>query len=307
MKKRLLCFGFGYTARHLARHLDADEWDVAGTTRTGLWAEGLSRYHPDVRILRLRGHDDSFLRDFQAVLEDCTHLLVTAPPDENGDPFLRDYASVLEKAPVDWIGYTSSTGVYGDTRGDWVDETSPCRPGSERAKLRLEAEDAWRAFGARTGMPVTVFRLSGIYGPGRCTVSDLLRIESAARGTPPVPIAKEGHVFSRIHVDDIARAVHASMDAPGAGGLYNLADDEPAPHADVVRYSYELLGMPAPETLEFEDASRTMSPMALSFWSECRRVRNDRMKSDLGAELLYPSYREGLAAVLEEQRLPEAE
>ena len=223
------------------------------------------------------------------MLPGTTHMLVSIPPDLEGDAVLRLLREEIAALPdLGWIGYLSTVGVYGDWQGQWVDETSPTRPKSERSLRRVQAERAWLDLGRETGKRVQVFRLSGIYGPGR-SVIDNLKAGTARR------IVKPGQVFNRIHVDDIAQVLAAAIDSPSTHGIYNVSDDEPAPPEDVVAYAAELLGLPTPPAIAFEAAG--LDGMAASFWSECKRVSNARVKADLGLELLYPTYREGLKAL----------
>jgi nucleoside-diphosphate-sugar epimerase len=216
-------------------------------------------------------------------------MLISIPPDLEGDAVLRhhleDIAALRDLA---WIGYLSSIGVYGDWQGRWVDETAPPRPISERSLRRLQAERLWRSFAHETGKRVAVFRLAGIYGPGR-SVLETLRAETARR------IVKPAQVFNRIHVDDIARVLSAAMARPGAYDLYNVADDEPAPPQDVVAFAAEVLGLPVPPAVAFDRAG--LSSIAATFWAENKRVGNARIKQDLGVELAYPTYREGIRAL----------
>ena len=215
--------------------------------------------------------------------------MISIPPNLEGDAVLRDFAGDIAALPdLAWVGYLSTVGVYGDTDGAWVDETSPVRPLTERSLRRAEAEQAWLDLGASTGRRVEVFRLAGIYGPGR-SVLDNLGAGTARR------IVKPGQVFNRIHVDDIARVLAAAIDKDTGHRVFNVSDDEPAPPEDVVAYAAELLGLPVPETVAFEAAG--LSGIAASFWSECKRVKNERIRRDLGVELLYPTYREGLRAL----------
>jgi nucleoside-diphosphate-sugar epimerase len=197
-------------------------------------------------------------------------------------------AATLSHLPnLRWAGYLSTTGVYGDCGGAWVDEDSPLAPNVERARRRVEAEQAWRA----AGLPLHIFRLAGIYGPGRSAI-DSVRAGTARR------IVKPGQVFSRIHVEDIAQSVLASLDHPRPGAVYNLCDDDPAPPQEVIAYACRLLGVAPPPEIPWQQALATLSPMALSFYADSKRVRNDRMKAELGVTLAYPSYREGLRAIL---------
>jgi len=267
----LFCFGFGYTAGHLARSLPAG-WQSGGTTR-----------HRD-------GKPGAQLFGEALDLSGITHLLQSIPPEEAGDPVLLRYRAALREArSLRWIGYLSTTGVYGDHGGALVDETTPPAPTSERARRRVAAERDWLAFGEEIGVPVRVFRLAGIYGPGRSTLDDV-RAGTAKR------IVKPGQMFSRIHVEDIAGVLRAAMETRSQAAIFNVCDDEPAPPSEVVAYSCSLLGVPVPPETPFDPAS--MSPMALTFWADNKRVDNALMKRELGVELLYPTYREGLAACL---------
>jgi nucleoside-diphosphate-sugar epimerase len=227
--------------------------------------------------------------EVRSLLAGTTHVLISIPPDLEGDPVLRDFADDIAALPdLAWIGYLSTVGVYGDAKGAWVDEASPTRPLTERSLRRAEAERAWLDFGASTGRRVEVFRLSGIYGPGR-SVIDNLRAGTARR------IVRPGQVFNRIHVDDIARVLAAAIDKDTGHHIFNVSDDEPAAPEDVVAYAAELLGLPVPPVVAFEAAG--LSGMTASFWSECKRVRNERIRRSLAVELLYPTYREGLRAL----------
>ena len=224
--------------------------------------------------------------DLGSALERATHILCSAAPDAAGDPFLRAEPRIAQAKAV-WVGYLSTTGVYGDHDGGWVDETTPLTPQSERGRQRVLAENQWQA----TGLPVHIFRLAGIYGPGRGPF-EKVRDGTARR------IIKPGQVFSRIHVDDIAQVLEASIHHPNPGAAYNVCDDNPCPPQEVIAYAAQLLGMPEPPAVPFEQVAPTMTPMALGFYSESKKVRNDRIKAELGVKLLYPDYPEGLAALL---------
>ena len=222
----------------------------------------------------------------------ATHLLLSIPPDAAGDPAYDVHGADIVRCAgrsLRWIGYLSTTGVYGDHGGGWVDEETPPQPSGDRARRRVEAERAWRGFGDAHGIPVHVFRLPGIYGPGRSQL-DAVRAGRAHR------IDKPGQVFSRIHVDDIVATLRASMDRPRAGALFNVADDEPAPSHAVTAFACALLGVSPPPLIPFAQAE--LSPMARSFYADNRRVGNDLIKRELGVTLRHPDYRAGLRAIL---------
>jgi nucleoside-diphosphate-sugar epimerase len=271
----LFCFGLGYSARALGDRLRARNWTVTGTSRAG--AGGTIAFDGE--------------RDLPGgALDGVTHILVSAPPDAGGDPVLRRCRDELiaRAHQLAWVGYLSTTGVYGDHGGGWVDEETPRAPLSDRAIRRAEAEDAWLALARDHGVATHVFRLAGIYGPGRN------QLEAVLNGTAK-RIVKPNQVFSRIHVADIAGVLEASIANPNPGRVYNVADDEPAPPQDVVAFAAELLGRPAPPEVPFEEAE--LSPMGRSFYAESKRVDNRRIKQELGYTLVYPTYREGLTAL----------
>ena len=280
MGKTLLSFGHGYSARALARRLLPQGWTVLGTTRNpdkarSLKAEGITP------ILWPDG-------DLRGALSKASHILCSAAPEADGDPvlaLLRD--QIARAAPrLEWVGYLSTTGVYGDHDGGWVDEDTALTPSTRRGRMRVEAEQAWQSL---PGLPLHIFRLAGIYGPGRGP------FEKVRNGTAR-RIIKPGQVFSRIHVDDIAQVLEASIHRPRPGAIYNLCDDDPAPPQDVIGYAAELLGLPLPAEVPFDQADLT--PMARSFYAESKRVRNDLIKTELGVKLLHPDYRHGLRALL---------
>ncbi|MEO0744951.1 MAG: SDR family oxidoreductase, partial [Pseudomonadota bacterium] len=221
-----------------------------------------------------------------------THLLISAGPDADGDPVLRAVGDQIaaRARQFEWVGYLSTTGVYGDHQGAWVDERTPLAPSTRRGQWRKDAEAAWAAI---PDLPLHVFRLAGIYGPGRGPFAKV-RAGTARR------VIKEGQVFSRIHVEDIAQVLAASIARPHPGAAYNVCDNDPAPPQDVIGHAAELLGLPLPPAEPFETAE--MTPMARSFYAESKKVRNDRIKDELGVTLRYPSYREGLAALLAAER-----
>jgi nucleoside-diphosphate-sugar epimerase len=281
----LFAFGLGYSAAHFVRrHRDRFE-GIAGTVTSqekaaALRAEGIEAFVFD------GGSADPRIAD---ILAGAGALLASVPPDEGGDPALRRFEKEIAAAPrLAWIGYLSTVGVYGDHAGAWVDEGTPARPLGARSRQRLAAEEAWLALGARSGKAVQVFRLAGIYGPGRNALAQL------AAGTAR-RIVKSGQVFNRIHVDDIAAVLMASIARPNPGAVYNLADDEPAPPQEIVAHAARLAGVAPPPEIPFEEAR--LGPMAASFWDECKRVSNRRIKDELGVALTYPTYREGLAAL----------
>jgi nucleoside-diphosphate-sugar epimerase len=281
----LFCFGLGYSAARVARLLADEGWSIAGTARTQEGVDAIAR----------AGYA-GFLFDGTApgrgvseALTDATHVLVSAPPDAGGDPVLRHHAGDLSRArSLSWIGYLSTIGVYGDSGGAWIDETAPTDATTARGRLRIEAEQQWLALGTHADVRKRVFRLAGIYGPGRSAI-ERLREGTAHR------IVKPGQVFNRIHVEDIAGSVLASIAGRGKEQIYNVTDDEPAPPQDVVTYAAELLHMPPPPEIDF-DAAR-LSPMAASFYADNKRIRNARLRQDLGLTLKFPTYRDGLRAI----------
>jgi nucleoside-diphosphate-sugar epimerase len=290
---RLFCFGFGFSAAALARRLRGKGWRTAGTCRgedkrRRLEAAGIEAHLFD------RGRP---LAEPAQALAGTTALLISAPPDRLGDPVLDHHAENIAALRSAWIGYLSTTGVYGDTGGAMVDETAPLAPTSERSRRRVAAEAAWLAFGRDHGLAVHLFRLAGIYGPGRSVFAQV-RAGQARR------IDRPGHLFSRIHVDDIARILEASLARPSAGAVYNVCDDEPAAQADVIAHACELLGLSVPPLVAFEEARKGMSPMALSFWADNRRVDKARIKRELWVRLVCPDYRAGLRAVLAAEEDP---
>lgn len=281
----LLCLGLGFTARALARRLADQGFRIAGTARS---AEGAAAIATEGwQGLVLDGARRSAELDEAMAL--ATHILVSAPPDDAGDPILRGLGDALAlSGHVAWIGYLSTVGVYGNHGGGWVDETtSPTDPGI-RGQRRLDAEAAWLGFGRLHAIRVEVFRLPGIYGPGRSPIDQLLA--GTARR-----IVKPGQIFNRIHVDDIAAALEAAIAGPPRHEIYNLVDDEPAPSDEVIAFAAHLIGMEPPPAIDFADAP--LLPMARSFYAQSKRVSNARMKEALGVRLAYPTYRQGLAAI----------
>jgi nucleoside-diphosphate-sugar epimerase len=282
MTGTLLSLGHGYSASALARRLLPQGWRIIGTTRSADRAA----------VLRAGGVEPLLWPgDLTPALADATHLLSSIAPDEAGDPALAAHGAEIAAAPLRWVGYLSTTGVYGDHQGGWVDESTPLTPSTQRGVQRVRAEAEWQAL----GLPLHIFRIAGIYGPGRGPF-EKVRDGTARR------IVKPGQVFSRIHVDDIAQVLEASVNRPNPGAIYNLCDDDPAPPEDVIGHAATLLGLPLPPAIAFDQAD--LSPMARSFYAESKRVRNDRIKSELGVRLIHPDYRAGLAALLRAESAP---
>jgi len=286
----LFCFGFGYSALALARCLIASGWAVTGTCRS---AE---------KAATLRGAGFSatlFDRDRPvdpAALHGVSHLLVSVPPDAAGDPVFARHGDDTAALPgLSWLGYLSTTGVYGDRGGGWVDETARLLPTGERGRRRVAAEQGWLGLWRDNGVPVHIFRLAGIYGPGR-SAFDAMRAGTAKR------IDKPGQVVSRIHVQDLATVLVASIGQPRPGAVYNVCDDDPAPSQAVVAHAATLLGVPPPPLVPFEAAG--LSPMARSFYDDNKRVSNRLIKTELGVSLRYPDFRVGLAAILADEACP---
>jgi nucleoside-diphosphate-sugar epimerase len=283
---KLFCFGLGYSALRVAQRLAGEGWKIAGTARTGDGTDAIAA-----------AGFEAFMFDGSApgagiadALADTTHILVSAPPDTDGDPVLRQHRGDIERADaLSWIGYLSTVGVYGDSGGAWIDETAETDATSARGRRRVAAEQEWLALAEARDMRVQILRLAGIYGPGRSAI-ERLREGTAHR------IVKPGQVFNRIHVDDIATTVCAGIAGRGVTAAYNVADDEPAPPQDVVAFAAALLHMPPPPEVPFTDAQ--LPPMAASFYADNKRVSNARLRQELGVALKFPTYREGLRAIL---------
>lgn len=278
----LLIFGYGYTARFFVQAVGGDFKKIFGTSR-----KPKGKTDPHVTLLRFDGVDaDPVLH--QAVSE-ATAVLVSVPPDERGDPVLDAFSDLLAaNKNLRWLGYLSTVGVYGDHQGEWVDEHAPLHPQNERSRRRVEAEQAWLDLGQDAGLPVHIFRLAGIYGPGQNALVNI------SNGTAR-RILKEGQVFNRIHVADIATVLCASLQNPHPEAIYNVTDDEPAPPQDVIVYAAQKMGVPLPPLYPFEKAE--LSPMARSFYAENKRVSNRLIRQELGVRLAYPTYREGIDAL----------
>ncbi len=284
MARRLFIFGLGFSGLEIAKLARVQGWTVAGTCTS----------EEKARRLREAGIEAHRFDDTTSLSSDAfgapTHVLCTIAPGETGDPALRICRDLLCR--VRWLGYLSTTGVYGDHEGGWVDEMTPALPTQPRSRQRLAAEQGWRALATETGTSLHILRLPGIYGPGRSTL-DRVRAGTAQH------IDKPGQVFSRIHVEDLAAsALKATAREDGKVEIWNVADDLPAPNADVIAYACELLGRPVPPAVPWDEAAPKMSAMARSFYSENRRVKNEKLKRELGVALRYPTYREGLAAIL---------
>jgi NAD dependent epimerase/dehydratase family len=289
----LACFGLGYTAEHFIANF-GDGFDrIVGTVRSVERAAVLNaRFAGRLKALAFDGKSAG--EETKSAVAEADLALVSIPQTETGDPALAVFGGDLKRSSrLRVVVYLSTVGVYGDHAGAWVDETTAPRTDTARGQKRLLAERAWREFGADSGAAVAILRLAGIYGPGR---NALLQV---ARGTARL-IAKPGQVFNRIHVGDIAQTIDAVF-AGGSHGVFNVADDEPAPPGDPIVFAAQLLGRDPPAEIPFAEAAPSLSPLALSFWQECRRVKNDKLKRELGVSLLFPTYREGLRALFAEE------
>lgn len=289
---RLLCLGMGFTAQALARRVLGAGWHVTGTARS---QSGVA----DLEAKGFRGlvfDGDVASPELLAEIAAATHVVTSIPPQEAGDPVLLALGDALSAArAARWVGYLSTVGVYGNTHGGWVDEASPVSGDFDRTRWRIAAETSWLELNSIPGIRVQVFRLAGIYGPGRSAL-DSVRSGRAQR------VVKPGQVFNRIHVDDIASVLLAAMAGRGTHDIYNVADHEPAPPQDVITFAAELAGVVPPPEIDFDEAR--LSPMARSFYEANRRVSNARLAGDLGVRLRYPNYRDGLRAILESERSP---
>ncbi len=293
--KKLFCFGYGYTCDYLGYELMhakksqgiPTSWTLAGTTRDvdkkrELAARGVKSYLFDF---------NSPIPDPLYMLRDVTHILISTPPSDDGDTsFLTHAQDLLELPRLEWVGYLSTTGAYGDRDGGWVDETAEPRPTTKRGSRRHRAEEQWLSMYKHHGMPVHIFRLAGIYGPGRSAL-DSVRAGIARR------LDKPGHAFSRVHVEDIVQVLSASMHNPKPGEIYNVCDDYPAPSHEVIDYACKLLGIESPPLQPFEDVY--LVPMTMSFYAENKRIHNDKIKEDLGITLKYSDYKQGLQGCLD--------
>jgi nucleoside-diphosphate-sugar epimerase len=287
----LVCFGFGYCAEHFVATFGEKFDRIVGTVRGKERAAVLNAYPGKLQALVFDGK--AVTSELQGATAEANYMLVSVPPGDDGDPVLVAFGEVFAHAKnLRAIVYLSTVGVYGDYGGAWVDERTIPKPALARSRHRLAAEQAWQDLGKRLGVAVAIFRLAGIYGPGQNALLQLARGKARR-------IDKTGQVFNHIHVADIEQAIDAVFTRTAAG-IFNIADDEPAPPGDPVAFAAQLMGVAAPPGIAFVDAAPSMSPMALSFWQDCRRVKNDKLKRELGVVLRYPTYREGLRALFEE-------
>jgi nucleoside-diphosphate-sugar epimerase len=291
--RRRVIFGLGYAAQAHSTRLRAKGWSVAGTCR----GEDKQRELAEKGIKTFLFDRGRPLDDAKAALAGTTHLLSSVPPDAKGDAVIDQHAADIAALPdLRWVGYLSTTGVYGDRGGDWIDENAGLHPTGARGVARVAAERAWLDL-ERFGHKAHLFRLAGIYGPGRSAL-DTVRNGTAKR------IVKPGQVFSRIHVDDIATVLEASIARPNGGAAYNVCDDEPAPPQDVIAYAAALLGREPPPEIPYAESAPRMSEMARSFYMDSKRVANTRIKTELDVKLAYPDYRTGLKALLAAEQAP---
>jgi len=283
---RLFCFGLGFSAMALAERLLPQGWDVSGTVR-GEQDEGKTK---NISVCSFEGSHPT--PEISEAISRATHLLITIPPQPSGDVVLENFAEEISKARhLQWIGYISSTGVYGDAQGEWVDESSPLLASTDHNLRRIEVEAAWLKLGQDQGLPVMIFRSVGIYGVGRNLLVSV-RQGRARR------IDKPGLVFSRIHSEDLAQTLEASMKNPQPGEIYNVSDDCPSPPAEAVEYACSLLGVEPPPLVPYEKAD--LSPTARGFYITNKRISNKKIKRELGVKLRYPDYRSGLSALLKD-------
>lgn len=284
-KGSLFCFGLGFAAQTLARNLLAKGWSVSGTCREVDNKDSLE----SLSVPKFIFDGTCATEEIRKALSQATHLLISIPPQPSGDVVLEQLDSHISGCEnLEWIGYISSTGVYGDTQGEWVDESSPLRPATVLNERRVDSEKAWLNLARQKGLPVMVFRCVGIYGPER----NLLVSVKQGRARR---IAKPGLVFSRIHVEDLAQTLLASMENPKPGEIYNVSDDHPSPPAEATEYACKLLNVEPPLLVPFESAE--LSETARGFYQTNKRVSNKKIKEELGVKLQYPDYRSGLDAI----------
>ncbi len=284
--KKIFCFGYGYVARFLGEKLKEQGFKLAGTTtspekKAFMRQQGIETYLFDSQFA---------LTDPYSAFKDVTHILLSIPPGAEGNTVADVHGlDLCNIKTLEWVGYLSTTSVYGNQEGNWVDETSPPSPTSRRGSLRVRAEEQWKSLHLSHGLPLHIFRLSGIYGPGRSAI-DAVRSGTSRR------IEKKGHVFNRVHVEDIVQTLLASIRQPHPGSIYNVSDDMPTASAEVIGFACNLLGIEPPPLIPFEGTE--MAPIVRSFYKDNKRVRNDKIKNELGVSLKYPDYRTGLQACL---------
>jgi hypothetical protein len=285
--KKLFCFGFGYTAGFLGEKLMAYGWKISGTTTSVEKRDFLKKNGIDAWLFdSMHSIPDPF-----NTFEDVTHVLLSVPPDADGDPVFNIHGPDLAALKnLEWVGYLSTTAVYGDKDGNWVDEKTPPAPSSRRGSQRLKAEEQWQSLCLNEGLPLHIFRLAGIYGPNRSAID-------AVRSGMAHCIDKPGHLFNRIHVEDIVQVLIASMNKPHPGSIYNLADDTPSSSHEVIRFACNLIGIEPPPLVPFDEAE--MAPIVRSFYLDNKRIHNDVIKNELGIQLAYPDYHSGLKSCLE--------
>lgn len=291
--KKLFCFGYGYVCSRLADRLRLFGWEVAGTTTDPEKKDRMIEAGIDAHLFDATRP----LVDPQSALEGVTHIVLSVPPGREGGIVYELHGTDIAKLPsLEWAAYLSTTAVYGNRDGQWVDETSPPAPTSQRGSLRLKAENQWQSLFDYHALPIHFFRLAGIYGPGRSAL-DAVKAGTSRR------IDKPGHAFNRIHVDDIVEALIASMNAPKPGEIYNLADDNPASSHEVIEFACRLLDLPIPPLIRYDQT--TVAPMVRSFYTDNKRISNKKIKEALGISLLHPDYKSGLTACLaEEEKIP---
>lgn len=283
--KHLFCFGLGYCAQNLSERLKKQGWEISGTSRDLCGFRKIEEIGYNGYLFNADHPLD------EGALTGVTHILLSVPPSNEGDPvYLGLKNQIAERAKqFAWVGYLSTTGVYGDRKGDWVDEDTALAPSTNRGEKRVLAEENWLELKDSNKLPVHIFRLAGIYGPGNNQLEKVISGKARRR-------IKPGQVFSRIHVEDITGILATSIEKPNPGRIYNVCDDEAAPPQDVVTYAAKLLGVDPPPEIPFDPDQ--MTPMGLSFFAESKRVSNQRIKSELGYSLKYPTYREGLKALM---------
>ena len=285
MKNKLLSFGHGYSAQALENLLPINNWTLSATTRNLKKAQLMRQRKISTFIWPGDNLEDEIFN--------ATHILLSIPPDGAGDPIFKQYGDIIVRSKnLKWLGYLSTTGVYGDHKGGWVDESTELKPTTQRGANRLVAENQWLQLSKKNSLCLSIFRLAGIYGLGRGPFSKVLA--GTARR-----IIKKNQVFSRIHVDDIAQVLFASLNNPHLKGIYNVCDDFAAPPEDVLSYAAKLLEKDLPPEEDFLSAK--MSEMAKSFYAESKRVKNGKIKHNLGVTLKYPDYKSGLKSLFEQE------